>query len=52
MLTLAHPWLLLLAIPVLALFWWRRRRPGPQAALRHPHTALFGPVRAGWRVRL
>lgn len=52
MLTLAHPWLLLLVIPVLALFWWRRRRPGPRATLRHPHTALFGPVRAGWRVRL
>jgi len=52
MLTLAHPWLLLLIVPVLAIFWWRRRRPGPRSTLRHPHTALFGPVRAGWRVRV
>jgi Ca-activated chloride channel family protein len=52
MLTLAHPWALLLAVPVLAVFWWRRRRPGPQPLLRHPHTALFGPLPTGWRVRL
>jgi Ca-activated chloride channel family protein len=52
MLTLAHPWLLLLILPVVAVFWWRRRRPGPRAVLRHPHTALFGPLPTGWRVRL
>jgi Ca-activated chloride channel homolog len=42
-LTLAHPWALLLAVAVVALFWWRRRRPGPQPSLRHAHTELFGP---------
>lgn len=52
MLTLAHPWALLLLVPVLAVFWWRRRQPGPAAVLRHPHLALFGPQREGWRVRL
>jgi len=51
MLTLGHPWALLLIVPVVALFWWRRRHPGPRALLRHPHTALFGPVPTGWRVR-
>ena len=43
MLTLAQPWLLLLVVPVLALFGWLRRRPGHDASLRHAHTALFGP---------
>jgi Ca-activated chloride channel homolog len=43
MLTLAQPWLLLLCVPVLGLFWWIRRRPGGQPTLRHAHTALFGP---------
>ncbi len=52
MLTLAHPWALVLLLPVLLLFWWRRRRPGPQPVLRHPHTAWFGPLRTSWRVRL
>jgi len=51
MLTFAHPWVLVGAIPVVALFWWRRRRPGPQAALRHAHVALFGPVAPTWRLR-
>jgi Ca-activated chloride channel family protein len=51
-LTLAHPWLLLLALPVLALFWWRRRRPPAPAVLRHSHTALFGPLPASWRLRV
>ncbi|MEZ4387605.1 MAG: VWA domain-containing protein [Candidatus Krumholzibacteriia bacterium] len=52
MLTLAHPWALLAVVPVVAVFWWRRRNPGPQAALRHSHLPLFGPVRVGWRLRL
>ena len=52
MLTMAHPWALALLLPVLLLFWWRRRHPGPQPVLRHPHTALFGPLRTSWRVRL
>jgi len=51
MLTLAQPWLLLLAIPVVALLWWRRRRPFPSAVLRHAHLGLFGPVPASWRLR-
>jgi Ca-activated chloride channel family protein len=51
-LTLAHPWLLLLILPLLALFWWLRRRPPTPAVLRHPHTALFGPLPGSWRLRL
>jgi len=50
MLTLAHPWYLLLVLPILALWWWRRRRPGPQATLRHTHTALFGPLPGSLRL--
>jgi Ca-activated chloride channel homolog len=52
MLTLGQPWWLLAAVPALLVFWWRRRRPGPVASLRHSHTALFGPLPAGLRVRL
>jgi len=51
MLTLAHPWYLVLVLPVLALWWWRRRRPGPRATLRHSHTALFGPLPGSLRLR-
>lgn len=52
MLTLAHPWVLLGVIPVVAVFWWRRRHPGARATLRHSHTAVFGPVPNSWRVVL
>jgi len=52
MLSLAQPWLLLLALPVIGLFWWRRRTPGPVSSLRHAHTDLFGPLPASPRVRL
>jgi len=52
MLTLAHPWLLLLALPVLAVAWLRWRRPGAKVALRHPRRSLFGPSTVGWRVRV
>jgi Ca-activated chloride channel family protein len=51
MLTLAHPWLLAVAVPVLALLWWRWRRPGPRPTLRHANLALFGPLPATWRLR-
>ncbi len=51
MLTLAAPWLLLAAIPVLAVLWWRRRRPGPRPTLRHAHLRLFGPLPGTWRLR-
>ena len=51
MLTLAHPWLLLLAIPVLGVWWWRMRRPGPQPVLRHSNLDLFGPLPTSWRAR-
>lgn len=50
MLTFAHPWLLSLALPVAILFWRRRRRPHAQPALRHSHTALFGPTPASARL--
>ena len=52
MLTLAHPWLLLALLPLLAVTWWRWRRPPTPAVLRHSHTALFGPLPASWRLRL
>ena len=52
MLSLAQPWLLLLALPVVGLFWWRRRTPGALSSLRHAHTDLFGPLPASPRVRL
>lgn len=52
MLTLAQPWWLLAVVPAVIVFWWRRRRPGPAASLRHSHTALFGPLPTGPRVRL
>ncbi len=52
MLTFAHPWFLLVAGPVIALFWWRRRRPGQRAALRHSHADLFRPTGTTWRLRL
>ncbi len=52
MLTLAHPWLLLVLLPLLGLLWWRWRRPPTPAVLRHPYTALFGPLPVSWRLRL
>ncbi len=52
MLNLAHPWLLLAALPVVAVFWWRRRAPGPTPVLRHAHTAVFGPQPPSLRLRL
>lgn len=52
MLTFAHPWVLLLIVPVVAAFWWRRRTPSMPASLRHPHTALFGPPPRSWRLEL
>ncbi len=48
----AHPWMLLLAVPVLAAFWWRWRRPALRPSLRHSRAELFGPVPGSWRVRL
>ena len=52
MLTLAHPWFLLLEVPVVAIFWWQGRRTSQSAVLRHSHTALFGPLPVSWRLRL
>jgi Ca-activated chloride channel homolog len=48
----AHPWTLLLAVPVIAAFWWRRRRPAMRPSLRHSQTELFGPPPGNWRARL
>jgi Ca-activated chloride channel family protein len=48
----AHPWTLLLAVPVIAAFWWRWRRPALRPSLRHSRAELFGPVPGTWRVRL
>lgn len=52
MLTVAHPWALLLIVPVVAAFWWRWRRPGVRAALRHSHADLFGAVSLTWRTQI
>ncbi len=52
MLTFAQPWLLLGVLPVLALFWWRRRSPSFSPTLRHPHTDLFGPQTSSLRTAL
>ena len=51
MIDFAQPWLLLAALPALAAFWWRRRRPAATATLRHANVELFGPVPRTWRVR-
>ncbi len=51
MIDFAQPWLLLVAIPVLAVFWWRRRRPAASAILRHANVELFGPPPRTWRTR-
>jgi Ca-activated chloride channel family protein len=48
----AHSWTLLLAVPVIAAFWWRWRRPALRPSLRHSHAELFGPMPGTWRVRL
>lgn len=48
----AHPWLLLLAVPVLAAAVLLRRRPRDTSALRHPHLALLLQERSGLRVRV
>ncbi|MBK9302963.1 MAG: VWA domain-containing protein [bacterium] len=48
----AHPWLLLLAVPVLVAAVLLRRRPRDTSALRHPHLALLLQERSGWRVRM
>ncbi|NTV04762.1 VWA domain-containing protein [bacterium] len=48
----AHPWLLLLAVPVLAAAVLLRRRPRDTSALRHPHLALLLQQRSGLRVRV
>ncbi|MBK6897824.1 MAG: VWA domain-containing protein [bacterium] len=48
----AHPWLLLLAVPVLVAAVLLRRRPRDTSALRHPHLALLLQERSGWRVRV
>jgi Ca-activated chloride channel family protein len=47
---LARPQLLLLAIPVLALIWWRLRRKDDSEAVRHSNVSLL-PSGGGWRVR-
>lgn len=52
MIGFAHPWSLLLALPVLAAFWWRWRRPAARPSLRHSRADLFGPAPGTWRVRL
>lgn len=51
MLEFAHPWLLLLAVPVLAAAFLLRRRRPDTSALRHPHLALLVQERSGPRVR-
>lgn len=48
----AHPWLLLLAVPVLVAAVLLRRRPRDTSALRHPHLALLLQERSGLRVRV
>jgi Ca-activated chloride channel family protein len=50
--TLAAPWALALALPLLAWLWWRRRRKPP--ALLHARAGLLaeGPRRGGWTARL
>jgi len=47
----AHPWLLLLAVPVLGGALLLRRRRPDTSALRHPRLDLLLQERAGWRVR-
>ncbi len=51
MLEFAHPWLLLLAVPLLAAAFLLRRRRSDTSALRHPHLALLVQERSGPRVR-
>lgn len=50
--TLAAPWALALALPLLAWLWWRRRRKPP--ALLHARAGLLaeGPRRGRWTARL
>ncbi len=52
MTSFAHPWTLLLAGLVVAVSWWRWRRPALRPSLRHSRAELFGPMPATWRVRL
>ncbi|MBK7701748.1 MAG: VWA domain-containing protein [bacterium] len=47
----AHPWLLLLAAPVLVSAFLLRRRPRDTSALRHPYLALLLQERSALRVR-
>jgi len=49
---LAHPLVLLLAIPVLVVAVALRRRRADTAVLRHPHLALMADAAPGLRVRL
>lgn len=50
--TLAAPWALALALPLLAWLWWRRRQKPP--ALLHARAGLLaeGPRRGRWTARL
>jgi Ca-activated chloride channel homolog len=48
----AHPWTLLLALPAIVAFWWRRWRPAARPSLRHSRAELFGPLPRSWRLRL
>ena len=49
---LARPYLLLLLPLVAAALWYRLRRGGESAALRHARLALLAPARPSLRVRL
>lgn len=51
MFELAHPWLLLLAVPLAAAALWWRRQPAATPAVRHPHLALWDGADAGRRAR-
>lgn len=52
MLEFAHPWVLLLAAPLLAAAVLLRRRDADPASLRHPAAAVLSRAPRGWRVRL
>lgn len=52
MMEFARPWLLLLAMPIVAYAIAMRRRPADPAAARHPHLDLAAAAAATWRVRL
>jgi len=52
MIELARPYLLLLAVPVVAAAIVARRRSADPAAARHTHLALAAAAGASWRVRL